>query len=381
MPPAHDPFVVTRADGTPTIIAGYPWFTDWGRDTMIACPACSSPPASFDEARDVIAGLPRTTSNKGLIPNRFPDAGETPEYNTVDATLWFFQAVRAYLAASGDRRSSATCSIPPAEEIVDWHRDGTRYGIGVDPADGLLIARRRAGTQLTWMDAKVGDWVVTPRHGKAGRDQRALVQRAALMADGRRSQATPHRPNVTARKPTPRAPASAKNSGTRMRGCLYDVLDATEPAPSPNCAQTRSSPVSLPHPLLERAAESRSEIVERELLTPVGLRTLERTDPDYKPRYEGDPRDRDAAYHQGTVWPWLIGPFIDAYLNAFGQTPQTLAYCKRVLDTLEAEDSKAGCLGSIAEIYDAGAPRHPRGCPAQAWSVAEVARVRFKYGW
>jgi glycogen debranching enzyme len=378
LPASGRPFVVSRVDGTPTIIAGYPWFTDWGRDTMISIPGLLLAKGQLDTARQIIESF-LTHLNNGLIPNRFPDDGHLPEYNDADATLWMFQAVREYLAAGGDRAFLRDVFYRAGQEIIDWHLRGTLYSIHVDPRDHLLSAGTE-GTQLTWMDVKIGDWVVTPRHGKPVELNALWHSALRLMSEWARSlnddsAAERYEQDANAL----RASFRSKFWNTR-RACLYDVL--TDAGPIAKLRPNQIFAVSVPHPLLEPEQQRAVvTIVERELLTPVGLRTLERGDPDYRSRFGGPAHDRDAAYHQGTVWPWLIGPFVDAYLNAFGQTARTLGYCKSLVDALENEAAKAGCLGSIAEIYDAEEPRRPRGCPAQAWSVAEVARVRFKYGW
>jgi glycogen debranching enzyme len=378
-PPSEkrDPFIVRRADGKPTIIAGYPWFTDWGRDTMISLPGLLIAPRRLDEAREMIEGFLQFR-NQGIIPNRFPDAGETPEYNSVDATLWMFQAVRAWLAAGGDRAFLRDAFYPAAKEIIDWHRRGTWYNIAADPNDRLLAGGSQ-GAQLTWMDTSF-----TPRHGKPVEINALWHGALSLMADWGTNLEDPAAGNY-------RADAARVRDSFRalfwnpQRECLYDVL-----APEGPVAKLRPNQifaVSLPFGLLERGQQQAVvRIVERELLTSVGLRTLERSDPDYKPRYQGSPVERDAAYHQGTVWPWLLGPFIDAYLAAFGKTAENLTYCRDLVAKLEAEASEAGCVGSIAEIYDAeiydnDEPRFPRGCPAQAWSVAEIARLKADYVW
>ncbi|MCU1339387.1 MAG: putative glycogen debranching enzyme [Bryobacterales bacterium] len=363
----RDPFIVRRADGKPTIIAGYPWFTDWGRDTMISLPGLLIAPRRLDTAREIIEGFLQFR-NQGIIPNRFPDAGETPEYNTADATLWMFQAVRAWLQAGGDPAFLRDVFYPAAKEIIYWHRRGTWYNIGVDPQDHLLSAGA-PGVQLTWMDTKV-----TPRYGKPVEINALWHAALSLMADWGKMLHDPAAEDY-------RAEADRVRDSFRAlfwnphRKCLYDVL-----APEGSIAQLRPNQifaVSLPFGLLELGQQQAVvRIVERELLTPVGLRTLERADPDYKPRYEGSPVERDGAYHQGTVWPWLLGPFVDAYLVAFGKTEANLAHCRDLVVTLESEAAQSGCIGSIAEIYDAEEPRYPRGCPAQAWSVAEVARVK-----
>ncbi len=376
-PPAtRDPFVVRRADGKPTIIAGYPWFTDWGRDTMISVPGLLIAPGRLAEARQIIEGFLEHMS-QGIIPNRFPDAGETPEYNTADGTLWMFQAVAQWLAAGGDR-AFLRSFYKAARDIVDWHRRGTHYAIGVDPADGLLNAGT-PGTQLTWMDAKVGDWVVTPRHGKPVEINALWHGALSLMADWA------HELGDLAAADAYKADAARVRDSFRAgfwnpsRRCLYDVL-----CPEGAIAKLRPNQifaVSLPYGLLEQDQQQEVvRVVERELLTPVGLRTLEREDPEYKPRYQGSGLERDGAYHQGTVWPWLLGPYIDAYLTAYGKTSETLNYCRGLLEAIDSESAHHGCLGSVAEIYDADEPRYPRGCPAQAWSVAELMRVRIQHG-
>jgi glycogen debranching enzyme len=376
-PPKQDAFIVRRADGKPTIIAGYPWFTDWGRDTMISLPGLLIAPGCLDVAREIIQGFLQFR-NQGIIPNRFPDSGERPEYNTVDATLWMFQAVRIWLEAGGDRAFLRDVFYPAAKEIIDWHRRGTWYNIRVDPVDHLLAAGSH-NTQLTWMDAKAGDWVVTPRHGKPVEVNALWHAALSLMTQWAESLGDPDAANyrIEADRVRESFRASFWNPG---RGCLYDVL-----APEGPVAKLRPNQifaVSLPFGLLDGDQQQAVvRMVERELLTPVGLRTLERGDPDYKPRYQGSPVERDGAYHQGTVWPWLLGPFIDAYLAAFGKTDTNLAYCRDLVVKLEAEAARSGCVGFIAEIYDAEEPRFPRGCPAQAWSMAEIARVKAAYGW
>jgi len=357
----RDPFVVRRADGKPTIIAGYPWFTDWGRDTMISLPGLLITPGRLDEAREIIEGFLQFRS-QGIIPNRFPDAGETPEYNTADATLWMFQAVRAWLQAGGDRAFLHNIFYPAAKEIIARHYN--HADPVVDPGDHLL----NVGPQLTWMDTKF-----TPRSGKPVEINALWHGALSLMAEWSLTGAEEYRAEADRVRDSFRA-----RFWNAQRQCLYDLL--TPEGPVAKLRPNQIFAVSLPFGLLDQEqARAVVRIVERELLTPVGLRTLEPADPDYKPRYEGSPSERDGAYHQGTVWPWLLGPFIDAYLAAFGKTAQTLSYCRGLADTLEAAAATDGCVGSIAEIYDADEPRYPRGCPAQAWSVAEIARVKSQY--
>jgi glycogen debranching enzyme len=374
-PHAKDPFIVRRQDGRPTIIAGYPWFTDWGRDTMISLPGLLVTTGRLDEARQILEGF-LEHMNQGIVPNRFPDAGETPEYNTADATLWMFQAVRAWLKAGGNRDFLRNVFFSRAKEIVEWHRGGTWYGIRVDPSDHLLSAGT-TGTQLTWMDAKVGDWVVTPRHGKPVEINALWHSALCLMAEWATelgdASATEFATDALRVRDSFRA-----RFWNAERSCLYDLI--AEHGPVAKLRPNQIFAVSLRHGLLDHDQERAVvQSVEKELLTPVGLRTLEPSDPEYKPHYRGSPWERDGAYHQGTVWPWLIGPFVDAYLASFGETPDALAYCSRLIAGLEEEAAQSGCLGSIAEIYDGDAPRFPRGCPAQAWSLAEVARVKAQY--
>jgi glycogen debranching enzyme len=365
-PGRRDPFVVRRADGSPTIVAGYPWFTDWGRDTMISLPGLLIIEGRLDEARQIIEGFLGRRS-QGIIPNRFPESGEAPEYNTADATLWMFQAMRAWLGAGGDRAFLHDVFLPAATDILDWHRRGTWYGIGVDPSDGLL----RAGgpdTQVTWMDARIGDRAVTPRYGKPVEVNALWHGALCLMAEWGNERCRGEALAV-------RASFRAKfwNDG---RNCLYDVL--TEDGPVAKLRPNQIFAVSLGNDLLERLRQMPMvRTVERALLTPVGLRTLDRADPEYKPRYQGGPAERDAAYHQGTVWPWLMAPFVEAYLCAYGKTPGTLRYCRELVARFEEAVTRGPCLGSVSEIYDAEEPHIARGCPAQAWSVAELARVKW----
>jgi glycogen debranching enzyme len=361
-----DPFIVRRADGRPTIIAGYPWLADWGRDTMIALPGLLISSGRLREAREIIECF-LGHLREGLIPNRFPDSGEAPEYNTADATLWMFQAMRHWLAAGGDRQFLHDVFYPAAKKIITWHMRGTANRIAVDLTDGLLRAGG-PGSQLTWMDAKVGDWVVTPRHGKP-------VEINALWHGALCSMAE-WGDEVQFKTAAARVRASFREKfWNPTKRCLFDVL--TPEGPVAKIRPNQVFAVSLPYDLLDREQQqSVMRVVSETLLTPMGLRTLDPADPDYRPRYEGGPWERDGAYHQGTVWPWLIGPYIDAYLTAFGQTPQTIEYCRSLVRGLEEESMRRGCLGSIAEIYDADEPRFPRGCPAQAWSVAEIARVK-----
>ena len=368
---AAEQFVVERADGSPTVIAGYPWFTDWGRDTMIALPGLFLARGRLNEARDVIRGF-LAHAHGGLIPNRFPDRGEVPEYNTVDATLWLFQAVNSYLAAGGDP-DLAREVYPSAREIIRSHQAGTLHGIRVDPQDGLLVAGEE-GAQLTWMDAKVGDWVVTPRHGKPVEVNALWYNALRLAAVWGRAAGDPTGAADLEREAIRVARTFTDGFWDASSGRLFDVL--LPAGPDRRLRPNQIFAVGLPFPLLD-GERQRSVVraVEKALLTPVGLRTLAPGEPNYKPHYGGAPRDRDGAYHQGLVWPWLLGPFVRAYLTAFGRTHHNLAYCRSLLRGLERHMIAEGCLGSISEILEPEPPYRAVGAPAQAWSVAEVLAV------
>jgi predicted glycogen debranching enzyme len=364
---ASDPFIVRRGDGH-SVIAGYPWFADWGRDAMITLPGLTLVTGRPEIAKSILQAFARTV-DQGMLPNRFPDSGEAPEYNTIDATLWMFAAVQALVRYTSDLRFVKDQLYEILRGIIDWHVRGTRYGIHVD-ADGCLTTR---GEQLTWMDAKVGDWVVTPRRGKPVEVQ-ALWYNALRIMEGLASEfddaATCTRCAELAEQLRASFPRLFWNPQT---GGLYDVVDGErrDAAIRPN----QIFALSLAHTLLaEDQARSVLQVVERELLTPYGLRTLAPGNPNYHGRYEGDQRGRDAAYHQGTVWPWLLGPFITAYLKVHGRTPQTLAKAAEFLAAFAGHLRTAG-LGQISEIFDGAAPHRPRGCIAQAWSVAEILRA------
>ena len=370
---AAEQFVARRADGKPTIVAGYPWFTDWGRDTMIALPGLLLARGRLDDARDVLRGF-LSFLDRGLIPNRFPDRpGEKPEYNTVDATLWLFQAVFAYLQAGGSTAFLRDEFLPAGEEILRWHREGTHHGIRVDPGDRLL-AQGEPGTQLTWMDAKVGEHVITPRHGKPVEINALYYNALRLMAMWTRACGDQSRADFHAREADAVERSFERAFWNSGKGCLYDVIEP-DGRPDARVRPNQILAVSLPFPLL--APEQRRSVVrvvEEKLLTPYGLRTLAPDEPGYVSAYAGGPAERDGAYHQGTVWPWLLGPFIRAYLAAFGRTQETMSRCRELLAPLEAHLTQA-CLGSVSEVFDADAPHRPGGCPAQAWSVSELLRV------
>jgi predicted glycogen debranching enzyme len=366
---AADHYIVAR-ERCKTVIAGYHWFGDWGRDTMIALPGLTLVTGRTEIAKRILLEF-ATYIDRGMLPNRFPDAGETPEYNTVDATLWYFEAIRALGEYSGDYEFIKSSFYVSLVDIIDWHEHGTRYGIKVD-ADGLLVSGE-PGIQLTWMDAKVGDFVVTPRNGKAVEIQALWYNALRVMEDfagkfGDRAN----------KKRFGEMAANAKRAfgdlfWNQDAGCLCDTVsaDRRDAAIRPN----QILAVSLKHSMLSRDKGRRVvEVVERELLTPFGLRSLAPSDPSYRARYQGGVWDRDTSYHQGTVWPWLMGPFITAYMRVNGGTRRARERAKEMLAPLRDHLSDGG-LGHVSEILDAESPHEPRGCVAQAWSVAEILRA------
>ncbi|MCC7262495.1 MAG: glycogen debranching enzyme family protein [Candidatus Latescibacteria bacterium] len=366
---AADQFLVCRGDTRRTLVAGYHWFSDWGRDTMISLPGICLVTGRHAEARSILQVFAEYLS-QGMIPNRFPDAGEEPEYNTVDATLWYFVAVYKYLQYTQDREFVRQW-WPALEEITDWHCRGTRYQIHVDQ-DGLLSAGE-AGVQLTWMDAKVGDWVVTPRQGKAV-EINALWYNALRIMEELAGQFAPARVPVYAALAGQVATRFGELFWNQEQGYLYDVVDAESCDPSLRPNQLFA--LSLPFPLLAgERAQSVLAAVEQHLLTPCGLRTLAPGEPGYRPRCEGPPWERDGAYHQGTVWAWLLGPFVTALVRLRGEAGRVQA--RGLIEGLEAHLSEAG-VGTLSEIFDAEPPFVPRGCIAQAWSVGEVLRAYYE---
>jgi predicted glycogen debranching enzyme len=358
-------------DDVRTVIAGYHWFTDWGRDTMISLEGLTLLTGRHAEAGYLLRTFGRYVRD-GLIPNLFPEGDSEGRYHTADATLWYFHALERYLNATQDWETLHLL-LPTLHDIIAHHVRGTRFGIHVDPADGLLTQGAQ-GYQLTWMDAKVGEWVVTPRRGKA-------VEINALWYNALRLlEAWSHRQgdNTAAARLAEYAQKSYQSFNERFWYAegeyLYDVVDGengNDAALRPN----QVFAVSLDHPVLDPSRwKSVLDRVTKDLLTPVGLRSLSPTHPDYKPTYDGDIRARDAAYHQGTVWAWLIGPYVDAWLRV---NPYDVAGARKLLGAFEQHLNSA-CLGSISEIFDAQEPFRPRGCIAQAWSVAEVLRAWVK---
>ncbi len=366
---AADQYIVSRGDQK-TVIAGYHWFSDWGRDTMIALPGLTLLTGKHEVASSILRNFAKHV-DQGMVPNRFPDAGETPEYNTVDATLWFFEAARAYLAYTGDLEFVRAELYPVFADIISWHARGTRYGIKVDPS-GLLTSGE-PGVQLTWMDAKVGDWVVTPRRGRPVEIQALWYNALCIMEDFARRFG-----EEAGRKRYRDMAAVASQSFNRLfwndaTGCLYDVV-SDGPA-DPSIRPNQIFAVSLAHSMLaSNRARRVVEKVQQHLLTPYGLRTLAPSDPQYQGQYTGGPVERDRAYHQGTVWPWLMGPFITAYVRVNGGSEAARRQAAEWLAPLEDHLTDGG-LGHISEIFCGDAPQRPCGCIAQAWSVAEILRT------
>jgi predicted glycogen debranching enzyme len=372
--PAQAPGIA--ADPAVTIIAGYPWFTDWGRDTMIALPGLMLATGRYAEARGLLRGFVGFMS-QGMIPNRFPDsAGAPPEYNTVDATLWLFHALDRYLEATGDWQL-LTDLFPALDSVIDWHVRGARYGIHVDAADGLLHAGAE-GVQLTWMDAKVDDWVVTPRRGKPVEISALWYHALTLMSGWARRLERDASDAVVYDALAAQAKASfAARFWYPAGGYLYDVVDVDGQRGRLDWSLRPNQVLALaiaPELVTQEQGRSALLAVERALLTPLGLRTLAPSDPNFQGRYGGDRRSRDAAYHQGTVWPWLIGPYADARAHFFPEEEEAGATRAMLLAPIEASLSEAG-IGTISEIASGAPPFTLAGCPAQAWSVAESLRL------
>jgi predicted glycogen debranching enzyme len=373
---AADAYLVRRADRSATVIAGYPWFTDWGRDTMISLPGLLIARGQLQLAREVLEGF-LAHLDGGLVPNRFPDAAGPPEYNTVDATLFMFQAMHAWEQAGGSLAFIREVFYPAACAIVDAHLRGTHHGIHVDPVDGLLVAGG-PGTNLTWMDARVEGVPVTPRHGKPVEvnalwyNALRLSERwARQLGDGPRARSFGREADLV-------AGAFDRAFWNDARRCCFDVI--LPEGPDARLRPNQLFAVGLPFPLLDgRRRAMVLEAVEAALVTPVGLRTLARGDPGYRPTYRGAPSERDAAYHQGLVWPWLVGPYVDALFAVRGDSMETRARARSAVSSLISR-MESGCLGQLPECFEPEPPFRPVGAPAQAWSVAEVLRVLARLG-
>lgn len=369
---AVDQFVVDRAvDGEPgkTVIAGYPWFGDWGRDTMIALPGIAIAAGRPELAKPILETFARYL-DQGMLPNVFPEAGTTPNYNTVDATLWYFEAIRAYWAATADAQFVADL-FPKLVEVIEWHQKGTRYNIHVE-ADGLLYAGE-SGVQLTWMDAKIGDWVVTPRTGKPVEINALWYNALRIMqqlAEVVGQSATPYQELAETTR------QSFQRFWSDDLGYCYDVLDSPngdDVSLRPNQVFAIALPntaLNTPSLLTPKQQESVLAVVQENLVAPYGLRSLAPSHPSYQGHYGGDPLQRDSSYHQGPVWGWLIGPFVQAHLQVHQDPAAAIAFLEPM-----AEQLSLGCVGNLSEIFDGDAPHAPRGAFAQAWTVAEVLRT------
>jgi predicted glycogen debranching enzyme len=368
---AADQFLVKRRDDFFSIIAGYHWFGDWGRDTMIALPGLALISKRYDVAKAILRAFARHCS-EGMIPNRFSETGGQPDYNTVDASLWFVYAVKKYLDYTSDLSFIESELLLALTEIVQYYMIGTRYNIHMDK-DGLIYAGEE-GTQLTWMDVKIGDLVVTPRRGKAVEINALWYNALKIMEEislnlGQKDCSTKY--SSLAEK--------TKDSFNRTfwndtEKCLYDYVDDyyCDASVRPN----QIFAISLPYqPLTEANQKYVLDVVQEQLLTPFGLRSLSPKHEKYVGQYGGDQYSRDIAYHQGTVWPWLMGPFITAYIKVNGRSEQTKKFAKALLSRLLNKHLEDAGLGTISEIFDGDPPHHPRGCIAQAWSVGEILRA------
>ena len=354
-----------------TVVAGYPWFADWGRDTFVALPGLCLVTGRYDVARQVIEAFASYVS-QGMVPNRFPDIGEQPEYNTIDASLWFVHAVDRYLHYSRDLAGVRAVAWPAIKQILDGYRQGTRFGIRMDQ-DGLITGGVD-GVQLTWMDVKIGDWVVTPRHGKPVEVQ-ALWVRALAVAASLADQFGEAGYAEQCRQDRARATASFRERyWYRTGGYLLDVVDG----PTGDDASLRPNQIfalALDDQLVTDAqAKQVLQLMKERLLTPVGLRTLAPEDIRFCASYEGGVSARDGAYHQGTVWPFLLGPFVTAWVKTYGDNEVVRREARLFLDGLSAH-IEDGCVGQVSEIFDGQLPHRPRGCFAEAWSVAEPLRA------
>jgi predicted glycogen debranching enzyme len=367
---AADQFIVTRdIGGQPgkSILAGYPWFSDWGRDTMIALPGLTLAVGRTAESGEILRTYARFV-DQGMLPNRFPDAGSAPDYNTVDATLWYFQALYAHCQAVGTADEVCRELYPVLTDILRWHMEGTRYNIRVDPADGLLFAGE-PGLQLTWMDAKIDDWVVTPRVGKPVEINALWVNALRITAElaaalGYDDDAAHYQALAD------HAQASFSRRFWYSGGYLYDVVDGPD-GDDPTLRPNQIFAVALPFPLIEgERAQAVVDICARELVVSYGLRSLAPDEADYSGYYGGDLLQRDRVYHQGTAWAWLLGPFAIAHFRVYGRAGTAWSYLEPLADHLADYG-----MGTISEIFDGDPPHQARGAIAQAWSVAEVLRA------
>ena len=370
---AADQFIVQRGEDLKTVIAGYHWFTDWGRDTMISLPGLCLSTGRYDDAKKILSAFAKSVS-MGMLPNRFRDNNEAPEYNNADGTLWYFIAVYKYLEVTNDRSFVLNEILPVLKNIIEWHYKGTRYNIHATP-DGLLYAGEQ-GQQLTWMDARIGDWVVTPRMGRPIEIQalwyNALYIFSELLSLNKEENANEYLSRASGTKETVNK-LFWHNEG----GYLFDNINENN-QPDATLRPNQLFAISLPWSLIDdkEKAQSILNVIESQLYTPIGLRSLPQDHPNYIPHYGGNQWHRDAAYHQGTVWSWLLGAYIDAIIRFDSINGKQKA---REVIHLFRYHMNEGCIGSVSEIFDGDAPQHPGGCVAQAWSVAEILRVIQQY--
>jgi len=368
---AADSFIITTKDGFRSIIAGYHWFTDWGRDSMISLPGLTLITSRFDDAREILLTFAKFC-DRGIIPNRFPDYSSQPDYNTADASLWFINAIYQYFIQTNDIKTLKESFYPVLCDIIENYKKGTKYNIHLDSDN--LIYQGEAGVQLTWMDAKIGDWVITPRKGKN-------VEINALWYNGLKAMAF-FAEKIGGNDDTQKFESMSLETKKSFNdifwndklGCLYDTVDGffNDDSIRPN----QIFAISLPFTMLSTKKEkSVLEIVEKHLLTPYGLRSLSPEHKNYIGQYTGNQTSRDIAYHQGTVWSWLIGPYVDAYLKIYGDDKQIKEELLKRLEPLIRHIFEDGGIGSISELFDGDAPHQPGGCISQAWSVAELLRV------
>ena len=369
---AADQFLVRRGDGDLySIIAGYHWFGDWGRDTMIALPGLTLVTGRYELAKGILKAFAQHC-DKGMIPNRFPEVGEQPDYNTVDASLWFIHAVKKYLDYTSDLDFVESELFQAITEIIEHYINGTRYNIHMD-ADCLIYAGEE-GTQLTWMDAKIGDLVVTPRRGKAV-EINALWYNALMIVEeisvklGKKKWLSKYSSLAEKVKSS-----FSETFWNDAGNCLYDYVDGDHRDDSVRPNQVFA--ISLPYQLLtDEKARNILDVVHQELLTPFGLRSLSPKDENYIGHYGGDQYSRDTAYHQGTLWAWLLGPFVTAYIKVNGRSAEARKFAEKLLSEFLHNHLWDAGLGTISEIFDGDPPHHARGCIAQAWSVAEILRA------
>ncbi|KAB2880612.1 glycogen debranching protein [bacterium] len=367
---AADSFIVQKQDKAHTVIAGYHWFSDWGRDTMISLTGLTLSCGKYDIAKSIL----RTFSNyisEGMLPNRFPDLDESPEYNNVDGTLWYFIAIYNYVSYTKDLEFVRNELYVKLKDIIDWHLRGTRYHIKMD-SDGLLFAGEE-GIQLTWMDAKVGDWVVTPRTGKPVEINALWYNVLCVMRELAKQLNQPRDSESFAALAEKTKKSFNEQFWNADKSCLYDFINGE--FKNEDVRPNQIFAVSLPFEILDKVKQKDLvSVVERELLTCCGLRSLSDLNDRFIGTYSGDPYHRDGAYHQGTVWPWLIGAYLEAYLKVHGYSSDSKLYCEKIVRPFEQQLTDGG-IGTISEIVDGAEPHLPKGCISQAWSVAEILRI------